>query len=253
MSKNLLNYDEIRDQHLDTMLKLAFKHADALEAQDIMEESDTAECPVSEERAEATYKMFLDKLAKQEGEEKRNARIVQLRRSIPRIIQIAACLVLVMGIVTPFAVANVESIRVKVMELLISIQEDHTELSFVENESAAFDVPADWQGTYYPAYIPEEFSLVELGRINSYLRYENEQGTYIDFTEYSADDSVDINSENAELSYTTIHGTNAFVIEREDGIIVTWGMEDKFFVLISNTTKDATLEIAQNVQRISIK
>ena len=101
--------------------------------------------------------------------------------------------------------------------------------------------------------MPEEFSLVELGRINSYLRYENEQGTYIDFTEYSADDSVDINSENAELSYTTIHGTNAFVIEREDGIIVTWGMEDKFFVLISNTTKDATLEIAQNVQRISIK
>lgn len=251
MSKNQLNYDEIRDQHLDTMLKLAFKHADALEAQDIMKESDTVECPVSEERAEATYKMFLDKLAKQEVEEKRNARIVQFRRSIPRIIQIAACLVLVMGIVTPFAVANVESIRVKVMELLISIQEDHTELSFVENESAAFDVPADWQGTYYPAYIPDEFSLVELGRINSYLRYENGQGTYIDFTEYSADDSVDINSENAELSYTTIHGANAFVIEREDGIIVTWGMEDKFFVLISNTTKDATLEIAQSVQRIS--
>ena len=143
MSKNQLNYDEIRDQHLDTMLKLAFKHADALEAQDIMKESDTVECPVSEERAEATYKMFLDKLAKQEVEEKRNARIVQFRRSIPRIIQIAACLVLVMGIVTPFAVANVESIRVKVMELLISIQEDHTERSFVENESAAFDVPAD--------------------------------------------------------------------------------------------------------------
>lgn len=253
MSKNLLNYDEIRDQHLDTMLKLAFKHADALEAQDIMKESDTAECPVSEERAEATYKMFLDKLAKQEVEEKRNARIVQLRRSIPRIIQIAACLVLVMGIVTPFAVANVESIRVKVMELLISIQEDHTELNFVENENAAFDVPADWQGTYYPSYIPEGFSLVEQGQLNCYVRYQNNEGDNIIFDEYSQEDSVDINSENAELSYTTLNGMSAFVIERENSVIIAWNSEDKFFVLTANMAKDETLTIAQNVKRISFK
>ena len=33
MSKNKMNLDEIQDQHLDTMIKLAFEYEDALEVQ----------------------------------------------------------------------------------------------------------------------------------------------------------------------------------------------------------------------------
>ena len=158
-----------------------------------------------------------------------------------------------MGIATPFAIANVEAIRVKVMELLIDIQEDHTELSFVENENEEFYVPVEWQGNYYPSYIPDGFYLKEQGKLNCYVKYENEQGARINFSEYSADDSVSINSENAELSYTTINGVDAFVIERESSVIITWNSDDKFFVLTANTPKEEALEIANGVKRISFK
>jgi len=252
MSKNKIILDEIQDQHLDTMIKLAFEYEDALEAQENSENNE--EMPIIDAaRKEAVWNKALEKIAEMEAEEKKKSRIVQFRRSIPRIIEVAACLILVMGIAAPFAIANVEVIRVKVMELLIDIQEDHTELSFVENENEEFYVPAEWQGSYYPSYIPDGFILTEQGKLNCYVIYENEQGACIDFTEYSADDSVSINSENAELSYTTINGVDAFVIEREYSVIIAWNSDDKFFVLTANTAKEEALEVANGVKRISIK
>ena len=252
MSKNKIILDEIQDQHLDTMIKLAFEYEDALEAQGNSENNE--DMPIIDTaRKEAVWNKALEKIAEMEAEEKKKSRIVQLRRSIPRVIEVAACLILVMGIAAPFAIANVEAIRVKVMELLIDIQEDHTELSFVENENEEFYVPAEWQGNYYPSYIPDGFYLTEQGKLNCYVTYENEQGARINFSEYSADDSVSINSENAELSYTTINGVEAFVIERESSVIITWNSDDKFFVLTANTTKEEALEIANGVKRISIK
>lgn len=253
MSKNQLNYDEIKDQHLDTMIKLAFKHADALEAQEIMEECENAECPVDEKRVKATYDMFLDKLAKQEAQERKKSRIVQFRRSIPRVIQIAACLVLVLGIATPFAVANVEAIRVKVMELLISIQEDHTELNFVENDDKAFYIPAGWSGSYYPSYIPDGFVMTEMSELYCDVTYINEDGAKIYFSEYLQDDLVDINSEDAALSYAAINGENAFIIERDNLVIVAWASEDRFFVIEAETSKEEALVVAEGVRRISLE
>lgn len=251
MSKNQLNYDEIKDQHLDTMISLAFKHADALETQEIMEECEHAECPVDEKRVKATYDMFLDKLAKQEAQERKQSRIVRFRRSIPRVIQIAACLVLVLGIATPFAVANVEVVRVRIMELLIDIQEDHAELIFVEDEDAEFYVPADWQGNYYPSYIPAGFNLVEQGEFTCYVRYQDNAGQNIYFTEYNESDTVNINSENAALSYSEINGHDVFVIERDDMVIAAWAVEDRYIVMETELPKDEALNLVQNVRRIS--
>ena len=72
-----------------------------------------------------------------------------------RLVLIGACVVLVIGIAAPIAIANIEAIRVRVMELLINIQDEYTEISMVENEEMAFDVPAAWRGEYYPSYIPD--------------------------------------------------------------------------------------------------
>lgn len=250
MRRNQFNYDEIQDQHLDTMIKLAFMQADALEAQEIVSECENGECSIDEGHAKATYDLFLHKLAKREAQEKKQSRAAQVRRSIPRLIEIAACLVLILGIAAPFAVANVESIRVKVMELLISIQDDHTELQFVENDEKAFDVPADWQGLYYPSYIPDGFVLDDIGRYYSDVTYINEEGAMIYFNEYTQDDFVDVNSEDAVLSYELINGERALVAEQASYVIVTWAAEDRYFVVDADTTKDEALAIARSVRKI---
>ena len=250
MSKNHLNYDEIQNQHLDTMIQLAFLQEDALEAQDIMSECAEDKYTVNEKHARAVYNIFLRKLAIQMAEEKHQHLFEKVRRSIPRIIQIAACLVLIIGISAPFAIANVEAIRVSIMELLISIQNDHTELSFTENEKITFFVPTDWQGTYYPAYIPEGYTVAELGQHNLNVRYQNSSGSSIYFSEYSEGDSVNINSESATISYATINSQNALIVERENRTIIAWNADDRFFVLMTDVTKDDALAIARSVRKI---
>ena len=45
------------------------------------------------------------------------------------------------------------------MKLLLHVEEEYTELSLVEDEAASFDVPAEWQGGSFPAYIPEGMKL----------------------------------------------------------------------------------------------
>lgn len=252
MSKNKINLDEIQDQHLNTMIKLAFEYEDALEAQENSENNE--EMPIIDAaRKEAVWNKALEKIAEMEAEEKKKSRIVQFRRSIPRIIEVAACLILVMGIAAPFAIANVEAIRVKVMELLIDIQEDHTELNFVEIDDKAFYIPASWSGSYYPSYIPDGFVMAEMSELYCDVTYVNEEGAKIYFSEYLQDDQVDINSEDAALSYASINGDNAFIIERDNLVIVAWASEDRFFVIEAETSKEEALVVADSVRRIPLK
>ena len=41
MADKKTNYDEIQDEYLDSLIRLAYKNAEALEAQRLMEEDDT--------------------------------------------------------------------------------------------------------------------------------------------------------------------------------------------------------------------
>ena len=127
MSKIQTNYDEFQDEYLNTVIKLAIKYGDTIEAQaDIDAEKDVP--TIDEARKNAVWAMAMEKYTMMKTAEKEERQPVPLRRPLSRMIHVAACLILVLGIAAPIAIANVEAIRVKVMELLIDIQKDHTEL-----------------------------------------------------------------------------------------------------------------------------
>lgn len=62
---------------------------------------------------------------------------------------------------------------------------------------------------------------------------------------------VDLNSENAALSYSQVNGHTTFVIERDDTVIVTWAIEDRYFVIETELPKDEVLNIVQSVRKIT--
>lgn len=117
------------------------------------------------------------------------------RKHAGRVVQIAACIVLLLGIATPIAIANVDSVRTKVLQLLISVQSDHTELSLVADEAVAFEVPEGWQGSYFPSYIPEGYNIHVRPRWGQYIEYTNSNGDLLSFDECTGDSYADINRE----------------------------------------------------------
>lgn len=200
MSNNKLNYDNIRDEHLDVMIKLAFKQADALEAQNMLA-ADAAddECGAGI-NAEYVYEMFQKKLVDREAEEKRRARAARFKKGIHKFVNITACFVLIIGIAAPIAIASVESIRVRILKMLVNVRSDHTNVRMMNYDT--IDVPNDWLGMYFP----DGYTVTEVGELSALVDFYNENGMFIVFEEHTEDSNVSLNSENAELRYVDING-----------------------------------------------
>lgn len=248
---NYNSYDDIQDRHLDTMIRLAYLQKEALEAEAILKEVEKADRKEEQIHPDIAYQMFLDKLERETRKERKKKKIQEARKVISRLALIGACIVIVIGIAVPIAIANVETVRVHVMELLISIQEEYTEVSMVENEAAAFDVPSAWQGEYYPSYIPEGFALTRINNTGSTVYFTDEGGDRrIRFGEYTSDVYANIDSEDAELTYVTIGAAEALVVEKENTITVVWSLNNKYFVLRVDGSKEEALRIAQSVYKI---
>ena len=220
MNENRLNFPEIQDAHLDQMIRLAFAQEAALWAQEWMAQSETPETPQEQERAERLLRRMRAQIDREERAARRRSRSARLRRIVPRVVEIAACVVLAVAVATPFAIANVEFIRSAVMKLLIRIDWDEgvMQMNLVEDEGAAFNVPADWPGEYFPSYLPEGLEVTWKSYIPGYpcIEYTSESGErVINFSEMG-ENSTQVNGiEGAVISYMDINGQTAVVIETE--------------------------------------
>ena len=76
------------------------------------------------------------------------------------------------------------------MELLVDIQEDHAELEMVENNDLDLLIPAGWAGGYYPLYIPDGFTVTDVGSLFASVNFASSDGRNIRFTELTPDDQA---------------------------------------------------------------
>ena len=249
MAKNVLNYDSIQDDHMDDLIRLAYKQADALKTQEILENDIHELTPDEEELCRRAYKHFLQKVEVQDRIEKKQTNIRQWRKQASRFISTAACLVLLLGIAAPIAIAKVEFFRVKVLQLLINIHEEYTELSLVEDTDLSFNVPGNWRGEYYISYIPKGYVLSYIDPVYDEVVYTYNDTISIEFHECSIGDTANVDSENANISYDFIHGEVALVIEKDD-TVVTWSNGEKYFIVKTCLSRRETLRIANSVFRI---
>ena len=111
MERMMLEFDDLQEMHMDEMIRLACKWSELLEAERIIEMCDN-DAAVGYD-SDAAYEMFLDKLKVEEKQRQKQMRVARRRKWISQVLEIAACLVLMMGIATPIAIANVKMIRVR--------------------------------------------------------------------------------------------------------------------------------------------
>ena len=260
MNENRLNFPEIQDAHLDQMIRLAFAQEAALWAQEWMAQSETPETPQEQERAERLLRRMRAQIDREERAVRRRSRSARLRRIVPRVVEIAACVVLAVAVATPFAI---EFIRSAVMKLLIRIdwEEGVMQMNLVEDEGAAFNVPADWPGEYFPSYLPEglEVTWRSTSVVNPCIEYTSESGMQVvSFDEASSNTTGVYGIEGAVISYMDINGQTAVVIETEHPeneadyyVGITWDNGEKWFsVDTSGIPKEETIKIARSVKKI---
>ena len=106
-------------------------------------------------------------------------------------------------------------------------------------------MPAEWQGDFYPAYIPEGF---EFDRCypNDAI-YLDKDGRCLDFSESTYGSVTNLDTENANLSSVFINGAEATLIEKDGWAAVVWSANNRLFIVDIDGGKDDALRDAASV------
>ena len=246
MKNDYYSIEDLEDKHIDYLITLAYRYLAILDTQSIIDSSE--EVVSSDLVKQRIFREFEDKYSLLKKENRKQQNRHRYRRRFIRFIEIAACIIVILGITAPLAIANVSVVRFKVMELLINIEERYTEISLVENQETSFDVPTEWKGSYFPSYIPEEYRLDSINPCFNRVRFKNAKGEYLMFEEYTVEE-INLDTENAILSNESIHGNDALVVEKNDYTVV-WSDDNYYFIISSDESKEIALEVSRSIRRV---
>lgn len=156
-----------------------------------------------------------------------------LRKQGFRILKTAAVIVLVLNMGLTIATAASSNIRAKVIEFLAEINDSYMVISFMTTDEE-LSVPETWTENYYPTYIPEEYSLQFINSQNgiSEVEYADAQANKLRIQICDITVINRINTENADISHTTIQEMKATVLQQPYGETdVIWAMGDRYFIV----------------------
>ena len=255
--KQKVDLSELQEQHLDAMIGLAFDLDDAEEALRLSSEPDPALTPQEEEQAKAILQTVLARLDEREKAARKQRRREGMKRWIPRVIEVAACLALVLAIAIPVAVANSTAFRSRVLQLLFVHDEEKGAMHFYfsEDPDAAFDVPEEWTGNYFPSFFPDGFSFWGMNPYIQAAEYRNSEGNQIFFTELTEDSTFSTGTDDSDISYVEMNGTMAQVIDGYSYgihvVSIVWANDINWFIVHSyDVDTDEVLAVAYSVREI---
>lgn len=173
---------------------------------------------------------------------------------VPRTMRfaVAALGILCIGLTTAFA--SSETFRVRVFSMFAEDHGQYTAIGLREDEQKAFDVPNGWEGMYYPTYIPDGFEVINVENLSEQIfliSFENKNNEYLTFEEMTEDAESNIDTENARVYYTEIHGNTALVSAKADLTIVSWNEQNRILsVVFDGEVEEDALKVAKSVTRI---
>lgn len=173
---------------------------------------------------------------------------------VPRTMRfaVAALGILCIGLTTAFA--SSETFRVRVFSIFAEDHGQYTAIGLREDEQNAFDVPNGWEGMYYPTYIPDGFEVINVENLSEQIfliSFENKNNEYLTFEEMTEDAESNIDTENAQVYYTKIHGNTALVSVKADLTIVSWNEQNRILsVVFDGEVEEDALKVAKSVTRI---
>ncbi len=224
--------NELQDEHLDELIRLAYKYEDILISKHIAD--DAIEEPlIAEEKQLADHIIHTAWMKIDQKERQKKADRIRRLPSLVfhRIAPIAACIILILNVVASVAIASNVYLRSKVMQLLINTDDQRGSVDLLFVEKGVFDVPIEWGGIYYPSFIPDGFTESAFDswkNVYYEVEYTNENNSIIRFFELRSGAGGSTGTQGADLTYVSINGHTAMVcrFERSNYIEVNWSTDD---------------------------
>ncbi len=166
------------------------------------------------------------------------------RKTLPRFGKVAICLLLTFYIGLTVAVATVRSVRVELLQFILSIEERYTSFGF-ESTDEYVEIPAEWKGYYYPAYIPEGYVIARI--LSEEIEYEGPNQEALVFSEHGVNTRGTIDTEDAFLDTILIREKPAMIVEKDMWTTIIWTVDNHCLILEYTGEKEEAIKIAESV------
>lgn len=166
----------------------------------------------------------------------------------------AAIFILFILIANQFLMAKVDAYRVHVLNAIIEVRQEFTKINYIFDDSdRATDLSEEWNGLYYPSYVPKKYKLLnsDFNGTVGFMEYENDENNVIIFQQFRTGASMQLDTENAKVTKILINDEEAILIEKGDLIMATWVQEDIAFHLQADNMKLS--EFVKTAESIEIK
>lgn len=170
-----------------------------------------------------------------------------LRNTLPKVGKIAASLMLFFYLSLSVALAASPEMRVNLMNFFMNIEERYTSFGF-EETGEFVEVPAEWDGYYYPTYIPEGFEVYSVDSLGVSLKRSD--GAMLYFDEMGPGGSGNLDTENAVLNYIHINGHTALLVEKKPWTTILWNVDNRALSIGYTGDREEAIKIAESVRMI---
>ena len=204
---------------------------------------------------------FLEKKAALIRKLEQSDRKKVLKKRFHSLARAAAVILLCLLTVCTVLTATVDAFRYRVFDLLWINHGEYLELVPVESEPVSPEVralfPEDWQGSFYPAKLPDGFDLSEVfeGGSIKYLTFTDKEEHFLNLSVSPAGKTkTGVNNENVKISDVEINGAKGQAWESKDICLIIWMNYEHQFKLYSDVlTLSQMLDVAENIKYMEIE
>lgn len=245
-------HDELQERYEDALFALMMDEYLRVQGQKALEENkrlkESLSHTISNGINEKIKKLILHRFSSQKMRLTRKKFV-----KILNYIAVAVCCALLM---TATALAVSPTLREKVFRLLVTVSEKDTQFQFLYNgkHENSVDYTVGEIQDFIVGWIPDGFIFEKEERFTDYIIYTfyTIEEQYLNIEKATGDAmTFSVDTEDAEISYISIHGTSALMSEKEDCIIITWAEEETatiFCISGEGISKKDMIKVAQNVQ-----
>ena len=240
MCEEYLSSKEIMQKIADLKIRLALQQEFEQEVDELIAEANPANAGQTRQIREMEEKVLKDIVVHTGGRRTQQEK----KRRFPRCARVIAVIALLVMVSVGSAMATVHMAQIGLLKLDVQTYPERTSYGLVPSEKTV-EVPAEWKGDFYPAYIPEGFEF-DRCRLNNVI-YLDKDGRCLDFSEETYGSITNLDTENANLSSVFINGAEATLIEKDGWTAVVWSANNRLFIVDMDGGKDEALRVAASV------
>ena len=244
MNNKILSDESLIEDYEDLVFKKVFAIRCAEESKIIFDEIR------KRENTETAGKKIVEKLFNKK-EHKENFQT--LGKIFKKGFVFAASLVFVVIVSVSSVVVASADIREVVTDIIYHLvfeeNERYTKISAAEEIKFIDPELYDWEGAYAPTYMPDGFEFLERKDANiQHIILYSDSKRFIEITQF-INSSCKLDTENADnIKYTTINGSDAIIISKEDYSVVCWSSNQMMLWVRGSISSNELIKIAENMK-----